>query len=137
MKFQISPDRRTLTITADAMERKLLREGWDNPGETNIASDKAMHEFFEGVLANSELQWIDPSWTGDLTSAPMLGILGDDVAESEVKSFPAPYHGWREIGFNGREKVFQPVLERWHYASYALRSPLADLMETGKCEFTN
>ncbi len=136
MKHLISPDGRTLTIIVDADERKLLREGWDNPGKTNIDSDKAMHEFFEGYLANCELQWVEPEWCGNLTDAPMLGILGDDVAEGEVKTFPAPYFGWREIGFNGREKIFQPVLDRYWYSNYMIRSPLEDLLEFGKVVFT-
>ncbi len=137
MKFEISPNRRSLTIIADEQDRKLLREGWDNPGETDLDSDKALHEFFEGPLANSEFQWVQPEWCGDLTDAPILGLLGDDVGESEVKTFPANYHGWREIGFNGREKVFQPVLERWAFLDYQVRSPLADLLENGKVIFTN
>ncbi len=140
MKHQISPDRRSLTITIDEEERGQLRELKQDSiesGHDKFGSDKAMHEFFEGYLANCELQWVQPEWCGDLTSAPMLGIMGDDVVESEVKTFPAPYHGWREIGFNGREKIFQPVLQRWAYMQYQVRSPLTDLLENGKVEFTS
>ena len=55
------------------------------------------------------LDWIDPVETGDLTSAPMVGTRGDDGN----------------------------VAERWAFMDYCLRSPLADLRDTGKCVFVS
>jgi hypothetical protein len=107
MNYKISKDWRTLTITADRMERKLLREGWDNPGVTNIDSDKAMYEFLEPLVSNSELEWINPVDTGDSTSAPMLGILGDDI------------------------------IARFAFMDYQVRSVLEDLRDTGKVVFVS
>ena len=108
MTFKISKDRSTLTVSADAKERKELRE------LENIQSDKAMFEFFEPLACNSELDWIGPEETGDLTSAPMLGIKS-----------------WLDDYCDGLPKV----VSRWAFMDYALRSPLEDLRDTGKAVF--
>ena len=99
MNYSISKDRTQLVLTVDEAERALLRELGD--------SDKAMYEFFEHLVCNSELDWVDPSMTGDLTDAPMLG------------TYEYPSDGDRV------------VLERWAWMSYAVRSLLEELRDKG------
>ena len=69
MNYTISEDRTRLTLTVDPAERFEL---WGMDEE--IHQDDTMYEFFEHLVCNSELEWITPEWTGDLTDAPMLGI---------------------------------------------------------------
>ena len=102
-----SPDRRTLTILADEEARTELRE----LGE-EIGADKRLWEAFERLIANSELEWIDPVDSGDLTDAPILGIVID------------------------RRLTGTRIAERWGYLDYMLKSPLMDLRDTGRAVFT-
>lgn len=104
MNYSISPDRRTLTITADEGERANLRELGDS-----IHQDATMCDVLEHITANSELAWVNPSETGDLTDAPMLGIYGA-----------------------GPDDENAPVRERWAFMSYQVRSLLQDLRDDGE-----
>lgn len=47
-------------------------------------SDKSRLEFFEGLIANTEWDWIDPEEIGALTDAPILGLRNenDNVIEA-------------------------------------------------------
>lgn len=108
MKHEISSNRKTLTVTFDDADRQALRELPPEGERGNIQTDIAMIDALEPLTCNSELEWVDPSETGDLTSAPMLGIRN-------------------ELG---------SVSERWAFLDYQLRSPLVDLLETGKAVFT-
>ena len=69
MNYTITKDRSQLVLTVDEDERALLCE----LGEA-IHRDMTMYEFFEHLVCNSELEWITPERTGDLTDAPMLGL---------------------------------------------------------------
>lgn len=109
MNYSISPDRRTLTITADEGERANLRDLSTDGADYNISSDEAMVDFLEPLVCNSELEWVYPEATGDLTDAPMLGIITDDRAKG------------------GR----MGVTERWAHMSYQVRSLLQDLRDYG------
>jgi len=102
MKYEISKDRKTLTLTVDLLEIDLLKR----LGE-EIDTDKAMYDWFESLVCNSELEWINPEDTGDLTSAPMLGI-------------------WRDDNMS---------VERWAFMDYQVRSVLADLRDKGEVVF--
>jgi hypothetical protein len=120
LTYQIAPDRRTLTIFADDTARAELRELPDTLAEmeafglsVTIHSDDAMIDAFDRLIANSELDWIRPEETGDLTDAPILGIR---------KAFP-----------NGCAAPL--VLERWGFMSYQVRSVLQDLRDTGRAVF--
>lgn len=89
-------------------------------------------ESLEGLIANSELDWIDPADTGDPTDAPILGILGKSFSDSERDGFAAStLYGWHRCGLDS----YQPILGRWGYPYYKLRSFLKDLMDTGKATF--
>lgn len=103
MKYEISQDRKTLTIIAADDDRAMLRE----MDEAHIQADTTLFDYFEWLVCNSELEWISPEETGDLTSAPMLGTRTRHNA----------------------------IIERWAFMDYQLRSPLCDLRDTGKAVF--
>jgi hypothetical protein len=75
MNYSFSPDRTRLILRVDPEEQAQLRELPEDFSacEESIHSDHALHEFLEHLTCNSELDWIDPYETGDLTDAPMLG----------------------------------------------------------------
>ena len=102
MNYTISEDRTRLTLTVDPAERFEL---WGMDEE--IHQDDTMYEFFEHLVCNSELEWITPEWTGDLTDAPMLGFY-ERGAGNEIE-----------------------VIERWAWMSYAVRSLLEELRDKG------
>lgn len=102
MNYTIAPDRSRLVLLVDEDERAELRE----LGEA-IHQDVTMYGFFEHLIASSELTWIQPEWTGDLTDAPMLGIC----------------EWWN---------IEEPeVIERWAWMDYAVRSLLEELRDKG------
>lgn len=105
MKYKFNLDRSQLIVSADELERALLRE---MPAE-EIQSDAALWDFLEQLVCNSELEWIRPEETGDLTDAPLLGIRESD----------------------------ESISERWGFMPYALRSPLIDLRDKGEAVFSN
>lgn len=134
-------DETTLTIEADESERAALREvATDLPDHYGTHGHEV--EFMEGLICNSELDWINPADTGDLTDAPMLGILGAEFSESSRDGVVIEnLYGWHHVGRWKNEETdelenhYQPILHRWGYPHYQLRSFLTDLMETGKAVF--
>jgi hypothetical protein len=125
MDFQFDDD--TLTITVDAEEQAELQQ--QQQSEPDFGSDQSLWDHFESLICNSELQWINPADTGDLTDAPLLGILGDESTENT-----GPY-GAVHVGHWDERNHYQPILKRWGYMSYQLRSPLDDLAQSGKVVF--
>ncbi len=99
-----------LIIRANEQERANLKDisNTDRPGR------EIEYEALEDLCANSELEWIDPSETGDLTDAPMLGIRDGDVDQPTCES---------------------PVIARWAFMDYQLRSFVDDLIEKGEAIF--
>jgi hypothetical protein len=94
-----------LVISIDKEEQRLLKEAAaDESPEFNFDSDYNMHEVFEHLVCNSELDWINPEDTGDMTSAPMLGIRAED----------------------------ETIINRWAFMDYQIISPQRRLMETGQ-----
>lgn len=120
MKFDISADRKTLTITADLQERADMDQ--EEPTEW---------EALETLVANSELQWVNPADTGDLTDAPMLGILGEEQRDNS-----GPF-GAVLAGNDGKGAIYCPILERWAFMAYETRSFVSDLSEHGRAVFTS
>jgi hypothetical protein len=114
-------ERGDLVIIALPKDREAIR------GMLEDGEDACQHETdcLESLIANSELEWIPEGVTGDLTSAPMLGILG---AEQESETGP---HG----AIPSSSDRFQPILKRWAYMNYAVRSFVTDLLENGLCVF--
>jgi hypothetical protein len=89
-----------LILKADSQDREQLAELPDR-------STDSEYEAVEKLIANSELEWIDAEETGDLTSAPMLGL---------------------------RDEQGQ-VISRWAFMDYQVRSFIDDLIEKGKAVF--
>jgi hypothetical protein len=127
LTHRISPDRRTLTILADDAARAELRAIRDDDPDA-FGSDATLIDAFDRLIGNSELEWIDPDACGDLTDAPILGILGEMTKEP----------GGVLVGRWGNPPAnrYQPVVERWAFAPYCLRSPLDDLLDKGEAVFT-
>ncbi len=95
-----------LVIRATNEEREVLRELASEEGEY---SAQAEYDALDWLVCNSELEWIDPSETGDLTDAPMLGIRDEN---GEVRA-------------------------RWAYMDYQVRSFVSDLVERGEAVFVS
>ena len=124
MHYQISADRTSLTFMVTKAERKTIRALGHKAD-----SDQALYEFF----ADIDLAWIDPADTGDLTSAPMLGILGEEGVK-DITVFLENY-GYVQSGSDGHNTFVQPILERWAFMDYQVRSVLGDLRDYGRAVF--
>jgi len=112
VKYTISNDRTRLTITADEREREELRNIQECGGDCQC--DVSMHDYFEKLCANSELEWVFPEHTGDLTDAPMLGVC--DWSNQGTSDTPS-------------------IIERWAFMDYQVRSVLEDLRDKGEAVF--
>lgn len=116
----------TLFIIADEDAQNALKEMMEEP---DFQSDATLYDAFEQLIANSELMWVHPEDTGDLTNAPLLGILGE---MSEDKTGP---YGFVDAGQDDKTSYYHPIVNRWGFEPYQLRSPLEDLANTGKAVF--
>lgn len=76
-------------------------------GSDAFSSDHNLFETFEWLTGNSEYEFVLPEETGDLTSAPLLGVRDEE----------------------GK------IVQRWGFMDYQLRSPQDDLADAGKCQF--
>ncbi len=95
-----------LIIKADTKDMAAL-EGLRN--ESGEFDSRAECEALESLIANSELDWIQPEECGDLTDAPILGFRDKDGKTTDA---------------------------RWGYMDYQIRSFIEDLIETGQAVFT-
>lgn len=128
MTHEFNEDRSQLILVKEDCDTESLEYAFGVGEEKGWVAAEA--EFMSDYLANCELQWISPSDTGDLTDAPMLGITGEEI--SAIGEFPEAY------GFIPAScDTVIPVLERWAFMSYAVRSFLSDLDADGKAVFTN
>jgi hypothetical protein len=123
---QFNDDRSKLILIADADAKEQLIELVADKGQ-----DDAEIEALDHLTSNSELQWIDPADTGALTDAPILGILGD---ESHREHGP---FGNVPCGKDADGALYQPILERWGFEPYQVRSFITDLIVDGKAVFIN
>ncbi len=124
-----------LVITVTPEEQAELTERLSEPG---FDSDQTMHDVLEPLVTNDAFVWIDPSVTGDLTSAPMLAILGDeqpgpDDTADALGTALLPVGRWDHRG--KLRSMYQPVVERYAFMSYQLTSPQRELAESGRCVF--
>lgn len=85
-----------------------------------------IEDLLESMIANSELSWINPSDTGDLTEAPMLGIIGNE----QIPTGERP--GLINVGFWEETPWCSPILKRWAWMSYAVSDLLETLLEKGE-----
>lgn len=135
LTHEINGDRSVLTLRADTQARQALEELYQSDPE-NFGSISSELEALEWLLGNSELTWIDPVFTGDLTDAPLLGIEEGPFRFSEL---PQAYLGTRFVGRFGEPVAdrYNAIVERWGFEPYALRSFLSDLLAQGEVNFTN
>jgi len=134
LDHKISEDGSTLTIIADDEEREKLRQmRGEDPDK--FGTTESLTEAIESLLCNSDLNWIDPMDTGDLTDAPMFGILGEETTEGKGP-FGSVLVG--SYGEKGKPPVpwYQPIIGRWAYMDYQIKNPLEELIEHGFVEFT-
>jgi hypothetical protein len=95
-----------------------------------------MHELLEPLVQNDDYTWLPEGCTGDLTSAPMLGVLGDEIAgpddaENALGTGLVHVGRWHHEG--RPRQMYQPVLKRWAFMAYQVTSPQRDLAEAGQC----
>ena len=116
-----------LVIEADAEDRAAMQRMEREIGE-EFDSDETMRFFLTPIERALDLDWIDPSVTGDLTDAPMLAVLGDvepgagGVLVGRWPDAAGVVQGW-----------YRPVLKRWAFMDYQITSPQRQLLETGRC----
>lgn len=130
MHQKISRDRSKITFTLDQEEKnniKSLRES----EEDEVEISNAVEELLSNHFCNCELQWINPADTGDITEAPMLGILGETTTEDK-----GPY-GAVHCGFWDEKARYNPITERWAYMNYQVEDPYLVLAEKGEITFSN
>jgi hypothetical protein len=89
------------------MELQNLRAELNFDGSDAFSSEDNLHEIFEWLTCNSEYEFVQPEETGDLTSAPLLGIRDE----------------------RGN------IVQRWGFMDYQLRAPQDDLADAGRCRF--
>lgn len=102
INYKFNPDRTKLILFVGPREMRAL-EQMKEEDQDEFYSHRAEIDVLDRLIANSELDWVSPSETGDLTDAPMLGIRGEDGM----------------------------VIERWAYMKYETRSFLDDLIYGG------
>jgi hypothetical protein len=124
MKFLQNDVQLTLYITDE--EKAELRR-MENEDPQHFGSDEAMWDFFEPMMNNSSLSWVNASDTGDLTDAPMLGIID---YENTCKEKKGPY-GAIDLGMG----EYAPIVKRWAFVEYESTSVLNMLLTIGKCMF--
>ena len=123
-----------LLITVTKREQRRLKAAQRR--DDTFDSDAFLHELLESLVTNDEYTWLHDDCTGDLTSAPMLGILGDEMPGPDDTE-PALGSGLVHVGcwaYKGRlRQMYQPVLKRWAFMAYQITSPQRELAETGQC----
>lgn len=92
-----------LTLTVTDAERAELKEMSNEYSSTSAME----YDVLDSMLCNSMLTWVDPAETGDLTSAPMLGLRNEKGE----------------------------VMARWAFMDYQIRSFVDDLIDKGKAVF--
>lgn len=127
-----------LVITVTKREQRSLQvaQRRDEKGRCDpcFDSDAFMHDLLE-PLVTGDFAWLPEGCTDDLTSAPMLGVMGDEMPGPDDTQ-DALGMGLVHVGrwhHQGRlRQMYQPVLRRWAFMNYAVTSPQRDLAETGR-----
>lgn len=135
INWSVENDGRRLVISVDQAGRQAISEAAEEEGGF---TERLECEVLEPLLVNSPLGWVDPADTGDLTSAPILGIFEGAFTEDQLPpgNFGfVPIGAWPEEGQKLAVKRYTAITSRWGYPHYQLRSFLEDLATTGKAEF--
>ena len=128
-----------LVISVNRTEQSALQAAkrQDEKGRCHppFDSDSFLHKLLEEMTAN-EYTWLPEGCTDDLTSAPMLGVLGEEMPGPD-DAVDATGMGLVHVGHRSHEgrlrQMYQPVLRRWAFMSYAVTSPQRELTEAGSC----
>jgi hypothetical protein len=138
MKWHVDEQGR-LVITVRKKEQRSLQAAQrrDERGrcEPPFDSEQFMHDLLEPMVT-SGFASLPEGCIDDLTSAPMLGVLGE--------AMPGPDDPQDVIGmglvhvgcwdYEGRlRQMYEPVLRRWAFMDYAVTSPQRKLAEMGRC----
>lgn len=112
--------------------RALKRESPDT-----FDSDNFMYDYLEDLTSNSELEWIRPEYIGALTSAPILGIHGEDrpLQEGEDSDLLHVVGAWEDDA-GVRQTWVQDVLGAWAWMSYQVESLQGELLANRKAILT-
>lgn len=129
MKHEISDF--CLIITLNASERAALKNTREESPE-EWGTYAAENDCLDTLLVNSKLQWIDPADTGDLTDAPMLGII---APEEENSRFPGGPFGSVFAECDELGNWYTPIIQRWAFMPYQVRSFMSDLADKGQAVF--
>lgn len=128
MKTKVLPNG-DLEISVDRETQRFLKR--ERKGNDAFQSDSYMYDVFEWLICNSEYTWIRAWEIGALTSAPILGIRGE---QRPLK--PGENADYLHLTGSDGENVFVEDVEKaWGFMAYALRSPQDDLADDGKAVF--
>jgi hypothetical protein len=129
-----------LVITVTKQEQRRLkatqRRHEKRRCEPPFDSDAFLHELLEQLVTSDEFTWLSEACTGDLISAPMLAILGDEMpgpddTDDTLGTGLVHVGCWTQGG--RLRQMYQPVLKRWGFMDYQITSPQRELAETGEC----
>jgi hypothetical protein len=90
------------------------------PAEADAS--QTIEELLKPLIDETNLVWIDPSDTGDLITAPMLGILGPVTSIHEGC-------GFQQAGFWDSKHWSKPILQRWVFPSESQKHLLAEIQK--------
>jgi len=132
MKWRID-DHGRLVITVTKKEQRPLQAAQRH--DKSFDSDAFLHDLLEPIVTNG-FTWLPEGCTDDLTSAPMIGVLGDQITgpddPQDAIGMSLVHVGcWHHKG--RLRQMYQPVLKRWAFMSYAVTSPQRELAENGEC----
>jgi hypothetical protein len=122
-----------LRLVADSVARQTLKEMKEE--QPDFDSDAVMYDVLEGIVANSELEWIQPEWVGALTSAPMLGITGEPRPMKEGERGGVGMGSVNVVGNWDNQTWVSDVLKAWAFMNYQVTSPQQELLEKGEAIF--
>ncbi len=138
-----TPGESMLVLTVTKREQRCLkaaqRRGERGECRPRFDSDDFLYDLLKSMFTNDCFSWLPEGTTADMTSAPMVGILGDEMPgpSTDKAQCSGLYHCGRWLGVAGDlREMYQPVLQRWAYLDYALTSPQRELAETGRCEWS-
>ncbi len=120
-------ERLVLSIEGSESELEEVTEHYGDDWE----ADEAAWDLLEDLFKETDLSWLDASDTGDLTDAPLIGSYGDPRTEKG-----GPF-GCSDVGFWDGSRWYSPIIERWGYMDYQVRSTMRDLKENGKVIFVS
>lgn len=132
MKWQVDEHSR-LVMTATRKEQRSLQVAQRR--DQSFDSDAFMHDLLEPLVTN-DFTWLPEACTDDLTSAPMVGVLGDEMpgpddTQDAIGMGLVHVGCWAHEG--RRHQMYQPVLRRWAFMDYAITSPQRELADMGRC----